>query len=144
MAPPPETQLAWLASAVEDLDGFLLAPEVFRPTFGGLHRDLSLGNVLLAVDALAAGEPLLPPARRAEATHVVRRWETTRSSRPVAVEDKALAELSPRLRAWGAYLQDLAVAPEEAARYPVEVRQRVILSRLLGLLAGLEAAELGT
>lgn len=143
MVPSPETQLDWLASALQDLEGFLVAPEVFRPTFGGQHRDLSLGNVLLAVDVVTAGESLLPPERRGEASRAVRRWETIRSRRPVAIEDKALAELSPRLHAWGAYLQDLGATPAEAVRYPVEVRQRVILSRLLGLLAAREAAQPG-
>lgn len=141
MAAPPDSQLTWLFGALSDLEGFLLAPDVFRPTAGHLQRDLSLGNLLLAADAVAAGAARLSPPQRAEAARALRRWEVERSRRPVAVEGKALAELPHRMNVWSAYLQDLGRSPGEASRYPLEVRQRVVLARLLEVVAQRQEAD---
>jgi hypothetical protein len=142
---PPEAQLAWFATALEELPPFLQSADVFRP----LHhppqdqpRDLSLGGLLLAADALAATADGFAPASRAVWEKARRQWQEESDRHAASIERKASAELSHRLNLWRAYLQDLEEKPREAESYAIEVRHRVIIDRLLKILAGREVDKL--
>jgi len=135
--PPPEARLAWFESALDELPAFLLSPDVFRPLLrspASLPQDLSLGALLLALDALDAGAERLPPADQTRWSRLRGRWETERSRRRAAIERKAQAELRQRSNLWRAYIADLRETPREAGRYAHEVRHRVAADRLLETL----------
>jgi hypothetical protein len=132
--PPPEQRLAWLKASLEELPDFLVAPAVFRrldpPPFANAE-DLSLGALLLALDALTASAEDLSPERRADWERARRRWESELVSHRAAVASKAAAELRQRVHVWRAYVQDILEKGNESARhYSSEVRHRVILARL--------------
>ena len=137
MAPAPDVQLAWFSTALEELSGFLLSSDVFRPLHPpppGKTQDLSLGGLLLAADALSTLPDDLARELRTRTDQALRLWETERASKAAAIEAKAGAELPHRLNLWRAYLQDLAEKPNEAAAYATEVRHRVIIERLQEVL----------
>ena len=146
MTPPPEAEVAWLSAALEELRAFLASPDAFRPLHlpsPDMGEDLSLGRLLLAVDDLKAREGSLTGARRADWDRCRARWEAERGARPAGIEAKARAELPHRLNVWTAYLQDLEQEHAETAAYPIEVRHRVIIERLLKLTeAGAAQARL--
>ncbi len=137
MAVPPETQLAWFAAALDELEAFLLSRQTFWPLRDaphGMKQDLSLGGILLGRDALQASEGELSEPARAEWSRLRTRWETERIRHAAAIERKAAAELPLRVNLWRGYLSDLAEKPEEERSYPVEVRNRVIIEGLAELL----------
>jgi hypothetical protein len=142
--PPPEVQLAWFSTALEELSAFLRSPDVFRPLHHpppGMVQDLSLGGLLLAADVLSFLPDDRAPALRAPADQALRAWEIERASHPAAIEAKAEAEIPYRLNLWRAYLQDLTEKPTEIAAYTSEVRHRVILDRLLQIRGGEAGAK---
>ena len=133
MAVPPETQLAWFSSALDELEVFLLSRDTFRPLAKapqGMRQDLSLGGMLLARDALQASEVVLSPSSRSEWSRLRAQWEAERRRHAAAIERKATAELPNRLNLWRAYLEELGEKPDEGRAYPTEVRHRVIIDRL--------------
>lgn len=137
MTIPPSQQLKWFAQALDQLEAFLLSDQVFQP-LGGLsmmpRQDVSLGGLLLTADVLGAPEVPLTAADRAEASRLLRRWEVERSSHGAAIERKAVAEARQRANLWKGYVGDLLESEREAGRFPVEVRHRVALERLLDTL----------
>jgi hypothetical protein len=143
---PPETQLAWFLTALEELPAFLPSGDVFRPLHHPPPRmvhDLSLGTMLLTIDSLTAGAEELTPAERAAWDRARLRWGAEVSSRAAAVEGKARAELPHRLNLWRSFLQDLAEKSSESERYAGEVRHRVIIERLAELSGALPDVGLG-
>jgi len=138
MAVPPEVQLAWFSSALEELEDFLLSRDTFRPLRSapqGMRQDLSLGGLLLARDTLQVGEGDLSSSARADWSRLRARWDSERSRHAAAIERKATAELLNRCNLWRAYLGELGEKPDEGRAYPTEVRHRVIIDRLREHLA---------
>lgn len=136
---PPEAQLAWFTTALDELKPFLQSDDVFRPLHhapAGMRQDLSLGLLLLTADSLSARAEELSEADRAVLAEADRRWEAERVSQASAVARKAEAELRSRINLWRAYVQDLEEKPKEAASYAVEVRHRAIVERLQEVLGG--------
>jgi hypothetical protein len=137
--PPPDAQLAWFSAALEELPDFLRSADVFRPLHPPPHdkpQDLSLGGVLLAVDAIEAVDDELTQASRKKWETANRNWREVSARHAAAIERKASAELPQRLNLWRAYLQDLEERPRGAGHYAVEVRHRVIIERLMEVLGG--------
>ena len=124
---------------LDELEAFVQSPDVFwplshtSPDTGSPFPRLSLGVVLLTLDELRAVEPDLAPAELTATQVVEREFDRIKQKWTVAVERKALAEISQRLSIWRAYLQDLSESRSGAEDYPMEVRQRVALARLLDL-----------
>jgi len=132
--PPPDERLSWLTASLEELPSFLLAPAPFRrldpPPFANAE-DLSLGALLLTVDALTVSANGLTPERGAAWERARRRWESERASHAAAIAVKAGEELRQRVNLWHAYIQDISEKGSETARhYSSEVRHRVIIARL--------------
>lgn len=134
---PPEYNLALARAILESLEPFLQSPDPFwQLTSPGGNRSipfprLSLGALALTLDEIRAAEDEVEPAVRAAGQAAEREFDRIRQKWTVAVERKALSESSQRLAVWKAYLQDLGDARADPVDYPHEVRQRVILARLL-------------
>ena len=143
MSIPPETQLAWFTTALEELPAFLPSSDAFRPLHHPPPRmvhDLSLGTMMLTIDSLTAKADELTPAESAAWNRAQLRWEAVASSHAAAIEAKARAEVPHRLNLWRSFLQDLVEKASETERYASEVRHRVIIERLLPI-AGADAGE---
>jgi hypothetical protein len=136
---PPEYNLALARAILEQLEQFLQSDDAFwplpaRPPSPGIpFPRLSLGALSLALDELRAVETDIEPSARSAIQAVEREFDRITQKWTAAVERKALAEASQRVSVWRAYLQDLRDLRTDPADYRQEVKQRVILSRLLGL-----------
>jgi hypothetical protein len=136
----PAGETLGLASAMADeLEDFLLSAELFWPlsrrsaASEAPYPRLSLGSLSLTLDELTALEDELAGAQAAESRQTTLRIEALRTKWSAGMADKAARELRTRLDLWRAYLDDLDETPRVAEEYVQEVRQRVIISRLLGL-----------
>jgi uncharacterized protein YukE len=128
----PEAQLRVLASAVAELESYLLSPEVFwRMSGPGELPSLTLGGLELARQAVAAMARSLKPPAREQAEQVFGQLDGIRSQWRTAWQRKAAAELKVRVNQWKAYLQDLADAVRESDSYSQEVRNRAMAAYLL-------------
>lgn len=136
---PPEYNLTLARAILEQLEPFLHTDDAFwplsvRPPHPGVpFPQLSLGVLLLTLDELNAVEMDVEPATRSAIQSVERELDRITQKWTVAVEGKALSEASQRLSVWRAYLQDTRDGRTDQADYRQEVKQRVILGRLLGL-----------
>jgi hypothetical protein len=136
---PVDYNLAMARAMLDELEAFLQSPDVFWPLSHNSSDArspfprLSLGVVLMTLDELRAAEPDLAPAELTAIQVVEREFDRIKLKWTVAVEHKALGEMSQRLSIWRAYLQDLSESRSGAEDYPMEVRQRVALARLLDL-----------
>ena len=137
MPPAPEVQLVWLSAALEALAAFLSSADAFRSLPDAprtMRQDLSLGRLLLSLDALQTARPDLSAPDRSRWDDLSARWERGRVSHRAAIEAKASAELPRRFGSWRAYLQEMAETPSEAEDYAGEVRHRVVIERLIHVL----------
>jgi hypothetical protein len=136
---PPEYNLALARAILDQLEQFLQSDDAFWPLSARPPRPetpfprLSLGALLLAFDELRAVEIDAEPTARSAMQAVEREYDRISQKWAVAVERKALAEASQRLSVWRAYLRDLDDGRADPTDYRSEVKQRVMLSRLLGL-----------
>ncbi|HLC03105.1 MAG TPA: hypothetical protein VJK02_08720 [Anaerolineales bacterium] len=134
---PPDYNLTLARAILSEFEPFLQSPDAFWPLSATSPRPgipfprLSLGALLLALAELRAAEADVDPAGRDAGQAVKREFDRIRQKWAVALEHKALSESSQRLSIWRAYLQDLSDARADPADYPREVRQRVVLARLL-------------
>ena len=130
------------------MQAYLLSAELFwtlssRPsTTGRSFLKLTLGNVLLAFDALAAANASAGGTHWAEAQRLEAEWEAQRARWAVHVEAKARRELTSRLRQWQAYVEDVIEA-HTAEDDAGNVRPRLVAEQLLDVLPeGPETAHL--
>jgi hypothetical protein len=134
---PPEYNLTLARAILEQLEHFLQSADAFwpisarPPTPGAPFPRLSLGALLLTLDELRAVEADAGPAVHSATQVVKREFDRISQKWAVAVERKALAEASQRLSVWRSYLQDMRDGRTDPTDYIQEVKQRVILSRLL-------------
>ena len=137
---PPEHSLEILEAMLAELEAYLGSSELFwplalRPDSSNPHIPrLTIGSLLLILDELSAGEAALPDAPRARLSRAQTVWQACRARHVVALERKAGREIEARLKLWQAYLTDLSEKPESAADYPGEVRNRLMISRLMGVI----------
>ena len=118
----PEKQ--FLSDALPELENYLFSKELYWP-LGGKQTRLTLGNVLLNLRQLQAGDPVA-------AGEFAREYEASYSRRKTAWEAKMTRETANRLRLWQAFVTDYEENPESnASAYPGQVRHRVILQLLL-------------
>jgi len=143
-----EANQEYLQVALREMQAYLLSAELFwplsgRPTAGGRpFLRLTVGNVLLAFDALAAANASAGRSRWAEVQRLEAEWEAQRTRWAVNLEAKAQRELASRLRQWQAYVEDASDA-HAAEDYASNVRPRLVAERLLGILPqGPEVARL--
>lgn len=131
-----EADLEYLDAGLNEARQFLLSDQVFWPlTSDRGHRStLSLGQLLLVLDRVEALTPKAAEVSANTIEHLRSTFTRLQHERPANLEKKALAEWRQRLNLWRAYLSDLLSAESAAGAYAVEVRQRVLLTRLLSLV----------
>lgn len=134
-----EASQRYLQAALREMQAYLLSAELFWPlsggafTAGGSFPQLTVGNVLLAFDALAAANASEGGTGWAEVQRLEAEWEAQRIRWAAHVEAKAKRELASRLRQWLAYVEDVSDA-HLAEDYVGSVRPRLLAERLLDVL----------
>ena len=137
--PAYETNQAFIQAAIGELQDYLLSPELFwtlsvqPPPGSPPFLQLTLGNVLLAVDGLHAVDEQAGPARGVETQRLLAAWEAARSRWPAQLERKALRELAVRVRQWKSFVDDV-LETQSAEDYASGVRPRLVAARLLDWL----------
>jgi hypothetical protein len=104
-----------------------------HPSGGNPYPMLSSGGLLLVLDELRAQEAEMDADQRHRWRGLLERFESTRRARQVAMETKSAAEANSRLNLWRAYIHDIETSEAGEWGYRNEVRQRVMLARLLDL-----------
>lgn len=153
---PPEYNLVFLETCLEELETYLLQAELFWPvtTPAGVRppfQRMTIANILLAFNELEAQGDELELVGHSRSAKVSARWEALEVKWQVAIENKAIAEMGARLNLWSAFALDLEEGRGSGTNYAQEVRQRVrieLLRTLLhttglpeGLLARLETVD---
>ncbi len=122
-----------------EIDAYLNSKVLFwplgrrHPPGGSVYPMLSTGGLLLVLDELKAHQGGMDADQRRCMRGLLERFESTRQARQVAMETKSAAEADSRLNLWRAYIQDLEASETGEWGYRNEVRQRVMLARLLDL-----------
>ncbi len=123
----PVRDKAFLVATLEDLEAYLLSPELYRqasvPTTD--FTQLTPGAVLLVHERLRGWRLPEVEALTIRLDRIRLRWRS-------AWEAKALREVRARSELWKEYLLEVQRDPREAGRlYPYQVRIRAILTLLL-------------
>lgn len=136
---PFEASQEYLQAALREMQAYLLSAQLFWPLSGRPYAagqpflQLTVGNLLLAFDALAAANASAGETRWAEVQRLEAEWEAQRIRWAAHVEAKAQRELASRLRQWLAYVEDVREA-QLAEDYAGSVRPRLVAERLLDVL----------
>jgi hypothetical protein len=130
-----EYDLIYLEEGLEVLVDYLLSDEMFWPL--SVHPPdgepdyprLTLGGLLLSITRLTGQQK--SDKQAAQLNKVKSVLQSIRSKWRVAWEKKAGHNFSARLRMWRDFIEEYQVnPPENADRYPYEVRLRVMLDLL--------------
>ncbi|MEI8133083.1 MAG: hypothetical protein WCG34_11670 [Leptolinea sp.] len=118
-----KTDLAYIQSAVDELEMYLLSEDVIRQLPG---ISFSVGGILLAYQRISAANL---------EDRVLSEWkalEELRSHWKIAWGNKCLLEMKMRLRQWGDFILGMASDEHESSSaYRHQVRNRVILQLLV-------------
>lgn len=144
-----ESNLAFVQACLAELQDYERAEALFwplsaRPPAGSSpFLQMTLGNLLLALDEMRAVEARLNPEDRTALTRVQTEWEARWAGRSARLEKKARHELASRIAQWHAYV-DEAMEERDLSDYPAAVRPRLCAERLQECLGGASRAELDT
>lgn len=126
----PGEDLAYLRSAVIDLEQFILTKDIFWPSVrGGGDIQFSLGGLLLVTrrlqgETLSAEQSVELKANETAVESLYTHWQTHWQA-------KARDEVSMRLGLWRTFVEDYQRDPRAYFKtYPSQVRQRVIITLL--------------
>jgi hypothetical protein len=131
-----ESNLAFARACTAELQDYERADALFwplsaRPAAGASpFLQMTLGNIVLALDELHAVEAGLSPMDRAALRRVQAEWETRWAARSARLEAKARHEIASRIAQWRAYVAE-AKETGDLADYPAAVRPRLCAARLL-------------
>lgn len=134
-----ESNRDYVKAALGELQDYLLSPTLFwtlpgRPAPAGSPLlQLTLGNLLLALDSLAAASEQAGGAQRAEVQRLQSEWDVARTRWAAHVERKVRHELASRQRQWLKYVEDVIEA-QSAEDYADNLRPRLLAERLLEVL----------
>jgi hypothetical protein len=133
---PTEYNLDLLQEVLEDIEPFLLSPELFWPITAKPPKgsppfpNLSLGGLLLTEDELIAQKDRMNPEQAARYSRlrlkrqgVWRKWLST-------IQRKAVREMAMRCNLWRSYVVELEDQEKVKYDYPQEVRHLVMFERL--------------
>ncbi len=140
---------AFIRSAVESLQDYLLSSELYWPLFihpkekvTGNLLQLTLGNLLLT-QARLQGYPW-PPNQLTELNAAATSIGQTREKWKSAWLKKAAREIPARISLWQSYVDELCDQPRaKVANYPFQVRWRTAVHFLENELAGKSEIDLG-
>jgi hypothetical protein len=143
-----ESNLAFLTACLEELEDYERAGTLFwtlsaRPPAGGPpFLQMTIGNLILALDEMRAVEAGLSPREHADLMRAQAEWESRWVSRSARLEGKARHEAASRIGQWRAYIAE-ATESGDVADYAANVRPRLCAVRLLEWLGTSESlAEL--
>ena len=133
--------LSLLDSMLNEMETYLLSEEIFWPmsirkTAHASRLRLTLGNLLLTLDELDAQKAEMSDKQKIEYSDLKKRFEQIRDKWAAAMERKATFEIGARLNLWKSYIQDVEQDSEMMENYAHEVRNRLLLSRLIDLVGG--------
>ncbi|MGD2057723.1 MAG: hypothetical protein PVI04_03260 [Anaerolineales bacterium] len=125
-----EFNLDYLASALREMEDYLMQSELFWPLSSstGIRQNfprMTIANVLLTLNELEAQESELSPAQYSRASSLQAEWEALHTKWSSAVEKRAIEEMRARLNLWKAYVLDLEGSEGRKSNYDQEVKQRV-------------------
>jgi hypothetical protein len=142
---PTESLLQSLNEMLDELEPYLLSPALFWPINlrgSGIPQDrLTLGNLLLCIDQLLATRESWDLQTEANFRRSELQWEQEREKWKSAIGLKTSKEIGSRLNLWRAYLMDLDDGQMANFDYRHEVRNRVIIERLLEFCTDKETWE---
>ncbi len=133
MAKEFEGDRAFLKAAVDELESYLLSPQLYWPLTlrghgadGGIDQ-LTIGNLLLVLKRLQA----LPPSEQGDLTFLSEKVQDLHTRWQANWSRKAGQEFSARLKLWQNFLNDLFKnIGRNASGYPNAARWRAILQLL--------------
>lgn len=134
-----EYNLSFLENSLEELETYLLQPELFWPlsSLTGIHPTfprLTIGTVQLSFNELDVQEKRMTPAELNRTTQIKTRWKALHTKWRSAIVLKSIDEMGSRLNLWKAYILDLEEDKGRQLNYDQEVRQRVRFTLLLELV----------
>jgi hypothetical protein len=137
-----EYNLSLMDAMLDDFEGYVLSSQVFWPLAqkkrqSALFPRLTLGGLLLLIDELSAQQNLMSPEQEREYQQLQRDYDRITVKWRVAMERKTNDELGARINMWRAFLQDLEEEPDIIESLSQEVRNRVMITRLLELIGPL-------
>ena len=145
--PTFEYDLRYLQAGADQLEAYLLAPELYWPAGASAPKgeppypQLTLGGLLLARQRL--GATAQTAAQQAELTRLEGQLEALRNQWRTAWGNKARQDFHARLKLWRDFLEEYREKPSaHYDRYSYEVGRRVQLHLLAGEAIDLPQAEL--
>jgi hypothetical protein len=131
----PDNLLHDLTILLAELEDYLLSPELFWPlstkTQAIAQDRLTLGNLLLCFDHLEALRPQFSVQSEATLRKHELFWQQATEKWKTAIRNKASQEASARINIWRSYLMDLDDGKAREFTYSHEIRNRVIIERVL-------------
>jgi hypothetical protein len=141
-----EYNLSYLENCLEEMETYLLQPELFWPLSSpaGIRADFSrmtIANVLLTLNELEAQSGSSAAAEAVQVSRLQTRWETLHTKWRTAIETKSIIEMGARLNLWKAYILDLEEDKGRQSNYDQEVQNRVRFALLQNLVGTPTATE---
>lgn len=142
---PTDSLLSSLNEMLAELEPYLLSPTLFWPIKSrdsGIPQDrLTLGNLLLCLDQLSAIRDSWDLQTEVGFRKSELLWEHEQEKWKSSIRKKASQEIGSRLNLWRAYVMDLDDGQAANFDYHHEVRNRVIIERLLEFISDRETWE---
>jgi hypothetical protein len=131
-----ESNLAFVRACLAELQDYDRAATLFwtlstpPPAGSPPFLQMTLGNIVLALDEMRAIETGLTPEDHTALTRVLTEWESRWTSRSAQLENKATREVASRIAQWRTYVTE-ALGSGDLTDYPANVRPRLCAVRLL-------------
>ena len=131
-----ESNLAFVRACLAEWEDYERTETLFwtlsapPPANSPAFLQMTLGNILLALDEMRAVEASLSPRDRTALTRVQAEWERRRTGRSMQLENKAVREVNSRIAQWRAYAAD-GLESGDLSEYSASVRPRLCAVRLL-------------
>jgi hypothetical protein len=131
-----ESNLAFVQACLDELQDYERAEALFwtlsacPPEGSPPFLQMTMGNLMLALDEMRAVESGLSPRDRTVLTQVCTEWESRWTSRSVRLENKAAREVGSRIVQWRASVTDM-IESGDLSEYATHIRPRLCAARLL-------------
>jgi hypothetical protein len=131
-----ESNLAFVRACLDELQDYERAATLFwtlsahPPADSQPFLQMTLGNLVLALDEMRAGEATLSPRDRTAVARAQTEWQTDWTRRSARLENKAMHEVASRIAQWRAYVAE-ALESGDLTEYAANVRPRLCAVRLL-------------
>jgi hypothetical protein len=132
--------LSLAEAMLAELEDYLKSRSLFwplerRPPPGTpAYTRLTIGGFFLTLDELEAQRDEMEASEQKRYSSLKEEFNSLQVERAVALETKTAREAGARLNLWRAYVQDIEASDSGEWGYRTEVRQRVMLARLMNLI----------